>query len=163
MTLDDHLAGGAWRVAITHPETPTGLCAPTILTPRSICDELEYLASCRGCGWTARHTDQCENDAVETAHEHSHPGYRDLPTLDLPSGWRQARTSKTVEAIRQLAVCHYPDGWIESGVAPNWTIRQPHGTRHVPDGGLFGGYDLARTIKPAGAAVALGTQGELFS
>lgn len=163
MTLDRILEDGGWRVAITHPETSTPICAPTILTPRHSENRIIYRAACRHCGWIAEHVDVSENDAVETAHDHSHPRYRTLPTVDLPTGWRQTPTSKPVVAARELVAQLYPDGWVASGVAPNWTYRQPHAGRHVPSVGLFGGYDLARPNTPATDHVAVGAQGALFS
>ena len=163
MTIGRILEGESWRVAITPPETPTPICAPTTLTPRHTGDRLVYRAGCRSCGWIAEPIDLSENDAVESAHDHSHPNYRTLPTVDLPTGWRQAPTSKPVVAARELVAQLYPDGWIASREAPNWTYRQPRAGRHVPTAGLFGGYDLAQPSTGALTAGPVGAQGTLFS
>lgn len=146
-----------WRVAITHPDTTTVVCAPTMLSPTG--PEVSYRAACRACDWISTPLFESENAAVEAAHDHSHPGFRDLPAVELPAGWRQNPDTKQIQAARTLLEGHYPPGWIAAGGAPSWSYRHPRATRHVPGGGLFGGYDLARPIDDTRAEVG---QGRLF-
>jgi hypothetical protein len=40
----------------------------------------------------------------------------------------------------------YPGGWLESG-GPVRTSRSAHGTRHIPNGTGFGGYDLCGEVR----------------
>ncbi len=152
-----------WRVSITHPAEPTPVCAPTVLSRRQA-DQLEYLAACRGCDWTSSETTGDANQAVEDAHDHTHPGYRHLPAVELASGWRHESTAKRLDVIRAALARVYPAGWIEAGHAPMWTYRTPPASRHVPAGSLFGGYDLARpALTTERAPVLIGAQGVLFA
>ena len=147
-----------WRVAITHPDTTTVVCAPTVLSPTG--PDVAYRAACRGCDWIATAALDSENVAVEAGHDHTHPGFRDLSAVELPAGWRQHPDTKQIQTAKTLLEGHYPPGWITGGHAPSWSYRHPRATRHVPGGGLFGGYDLARRLDDD--TVAEVGQGRLF-
>lgn len=69
---------------------------------------------------------------MEAWHDHAMPGWRDLPVR--PSGLKAAALEAWLDA--------YPSGWKRPG-APIRTVRDPHGTRHVPGRSPWGGYDLA--------------------
>ncbi|GAA2351073.1 hypothetical protein SVIO_040080 [Streptomyces violaceusniger] len=79
-------------------------------------------------------------------HDHSHPGWRDLPAIPERRG-RHWLTH---------AQCLYPDGWFERS-GPIRTIRIGIEKRHKPGAAPGGGYDLAvqppKRIAPV-AAVA---------
>ena len=83
-----------------------------------------------------------------------------LSAVELPAGWRQHPDTKQIQTAKTLLEGHYPPGWITGGHAPSWSYRHPRATRHVPGGGLFGGYDLARPIDDD--TVAEVGQGRLF-
>ena len=153
-----------WRVAITHPAEPTPTCAPTLLSHRPD-SSVEYVGGCRGCEWISSEPTVDANQAVEAAHDHTHHGYRDLPAIELPTGWRQHPTAKRLDAVRHSLAIAYPAGWIEAGHAPMWTYRNAPADRHVPGGSLFGGYDLASHShrQTSDQRVRLGDQGVLFS
>ncbi len=145
----------AWHTATTSPVTdvPTARCLPTLLTADLRCEHhgepccclggLYYRGACLGCPWEGPVRDD-ENPAVEDAHDHTWPGWRDLPTVarrpDTGSGTSSARQRLTGWAKQVHAA--YPAGWLASG-GPIRTLRQAMGTRHVPAHTGFGGYDLA--------------------
>ena len=108
---DRRAMAGGWSIAITAPgdgrfddgEPLSGRwsrCSPTVLSrdhwPRR--PHLEYRGACLGCGWVSPRTHLLqaggENAAVEDAHDHTHPGWRDLPvvaalpSIDSPTGQR---------------------------------------------------------------------------
>ena len=153
------MAGG-WSIAITAPgdepfddgEPLSGRwsrCSPTVLSrdhwPRR--PHLEYRGACLGCGWISPRTHLLqaggENAAVEDAHDHTHPGWRDLPvvaalpSIDSPTG--QGRMTGRWRATWEPLL---PAGWLDSG-GPIRTKRSPLATRHVPGRAPGGGYDLA--------------------
>lgn len=123
-----------WSIAITHPEPPPGgldCCAASVLARdrRDRSGALEYRGCCLGCGWVAsrwhpRSTgadEHCrcaltggpENAAVEDAHDHSHPAWRNLPVL--PTGYVTCSShhkGPDEQAVRGLLALS-PAGWPE--------------------------------------------------
>jgi hypothetical protein len=106
---------------------------------------------CLGCGWSGpiRHPEAGgEHVAVEDAHDHAFPGWRDLPVVPKRPEWgesKAARKAMQTWAARLAQV--YPVGWLERG-GPIRTDRGPIGsigTRHVPEVAGYGGYDLSAT------------------
>ncbi len=146
----------AWHTAITSPvaEAPTARCLPTLMTADLRCDHhgqpccclggLYYRGACLGCPWEGPVRDH-ENPAVEDAHDHSWPGWRDLPTVprrpDTGSGTSSAARTRLTGWAAQVHAA-YPAGWLTGG-GPIRTQRQAARTRHVPAHSGFGGYDLA--------------------
>ena len=161
---DDRRAmAAAWSVAITAPGSRFddtvdvgGPCRPTVLTchwlPQpnenywTMRDHLGYRGACLGCGWVCavpRRSRGAENLAVEDAHNHSHPGWRELPVVGAPPSLEApASYPRLVEKWRSRWGHLLPDGWLESG-GPIRTHRPPPGSRHVPGRAPGGGYDLA--------------------
>jgi hypothetical protein len=145
----------AWQPCVTHmftehPTTPK--CRPTIMVADLRCDhdsngcncvgDLLYRGACYGCTWEGEARTR-ENDAVEDAHDHAWPGWRQLPTVPRRPDSGTSATQKAANATWSDHVNRlYPDGWLEAG-GPIRTARAASGTRHVPDRTGFGGYDLS--------------------
>ena len=162
-TEPDRLAMVAsWSVAITAPgwspcyserAAPCAWpsCTPTVLT-RDTGQRLNHLAyrgACLGCGWVAEQVHPIcqggENAAVEDAHDHTHPGWREIPVVarpNLPDAPSQRR--RAIEAWRTRWESPLPARWLDGG-GPIRTNRGEQGTRHVPGGAPGGGYDLSAT------------------
>lgn len=163
---DEELRAAAlatWDIGITQPGStlggrdepfqllPEDGCQPTVLSAnRDDSDGLGHLmfrGACLGCGWVSGRVHPLRagggNAAVEDAHDHTHPGWRDLPVV--PPAPRDVSGSQAKAALdrkrAEIAALH-PPGWAERR-GPTRTLRQPMGTRHVPFGGWFGGYDLS--------------------
>ena len=93
--------------------------------------------ACLGCRWEGEPRDT-ENEAVEDAHDHSHPWWRELPVVERPAG--EKPSAKAIAAI--LAACEAAvPGCTADPWCPVRTWRTPPGTRHHM-GGLLGGFDL---------------------
>lgn len=136
-----------WRIAICQPEAPPGPgCQPTVLSrylytvPRDLStyDGSEYRGGCFGCGWRGPLRDD-ENSATEDAHDHAFSEWRDLPAIEP---YRYDDDAKRARLAQRLAGL-YPVYWRERH-GPTITYRDIVATRHVPGGGLFGGYCMAR-------------------
>ncbi|NEW72561.1 DUF6349 family protein [Streptomyces rhizosphaericus] len=135
-----HIDWGHPGFAQHTPPEPTADHRPTVLArswgrpaPDGTVETWPYLhrGACLGCTWEGpdrRRTDE----AVEDAHDHSHDGWRDLPTLPERRGrhWTTHATHL------------YPKGWFDRG-GPVRTIRTGIEKRHIPRAAPGGGYDLA--------------------
>ncbi|MFI9391861.1 DUF6349 family protein [Streptomyces bauhiniae] len=136
-----------WRINWGHPgfahrtpPEPTTEHQPTVLVrswgrpaPDGSGETWPYLhrGACLGCTWEGpdrRRTDE----AVEDAHDHTHPGWRDLPAVPEHQGRRW------LTYVQHL----YPDGWFDRG-GPVRTVRTGIEKRHRPGVAPGGGYDLA--------------------
>jgi len=133
-----------WRIALCEPETPPGPgCQPTVLCEEFRPDHWSLSrGACFGCDWLGPERDDT-NTAVEDAHDHTHPGWREVPVLDMP---RQTGDSKKDNAALAAATPHiealYPAGWPERcGPVRAW--RNPVATRHVFGRSPWGGYEMA--------------------
>ncbi|PRX66179.1 hypothetical protein B0I32_106315 [Nonomuraea fuscirosea] len=137
---------GQWGIYFAHPganvrgndEFPSTAPdhRPTILF--RVVDEPKwhqlYRGACLGCDWEGE-TRERERDAVEDAHDHAWPGWRDLPGVK-PSKSNYERWLSDVKRA-------YPPGWLEAG-GPIVTIRaDSRFSRHSPGRAPGGGYDLA--------------------
>jgi hypothetical protein len=165
---DRRAMAAAWSIASTHPGGFGGqhasrpdrcqarLCEPTVLTCHwlppegedywTMKDHLGFRGACLGCGWVSDRTPRgrgAENLAVEDAHDHTHPGWREIPvvgappSLESPTSYRQL-----VTRWYQRWGCLLPEGWLDRG-GPVRTTRSPMAGRHVPGRAPGGGYDLA--------------------
>ncbi len=149
----------AWALAITHPggglfddgELLAGCwerCTATVLCsdhwPER--EHLHYRGACLGCGWVSDHTHRgagAENAAVEDVHDHTHPGWRDLPVLAAPPSMESpAAYKRLVERWRATWEPVLPAGWLDRS-GPIRTHRSAPANRHVPGRAPGGGYDLA--------------------
>jgi len=144
------------QAASTSPvaDTPTDRCQPTLLCADLGCQH--YSGGC-GCGCVGEPYDRgacprCpyegpvrdrENPAVDDAHGHGWPGWRQLPTVPRAPERTGNTTSKTRLAAWADPVCGTcPAGWLAAG-GPIRTRRDRTGGRHVPDHNGSGGDDLA--------------------
>lgn len=93
-----------------------------------------WLAGCV-CGWAC--DADGENAAVEAAHDHAFPGWRDLPAVDA----RQGEKGWSAKDARRL-VDVYGSDWLDTG-GPIRTWRPRFGLRHVPGRAPGGGYDMS--------------------
>jgi hypothetical protein len=136
-----------WSVAICQPQAPNAAgCQPTVLS-RSlylVAGDLStyhgsrYRGACFGCRWQGRERGD-ENSATEDAHDHAFPEWRCLPAIEPYRYEGQAMRARL--ALRLVAL--YPAGWSDRH-GPTVTYRDAAATRHVPGGGLFGGYCMSR-------------------
>lgn len=138
-----HHCWRGWRIASTHPgdrqhdddDPATETCWPTIEHGPAHA----YRGRCLGCEWRGSIRDD-ENTAVEDAHDHTHPGWRELPAVPAPTFDKdQRKRSDWMTKVHAL----YPFGWLDQPAAPIVTKRRPMGTRHHPDHQLPG-YSLGR-------------------
>ena len=149
----------AWRVHPSCPDTPTDQCQTTILSadlrrfgnsPVPPCGHdgpLLYRACCRrpGCDWEGPERDN-ENTAAEDGCDHAWPEWRDLPPVGEPpritSGTTQAERTAIARWTGQVNRV-YPPGWVEDGGPVRTRREASSGSRHVPAGTPYGGYELA--------------------
>lgn len=102
-----------------------------------------YNGTCRGCKWEGPDQPH-ENAAVEDAHDHAWPGWRDQPLMppapmEDTAGWL-ARAKRI-----------YPAGWVDNG-GPIRTVR-PHqiaGRHHRSH--LWDGFDMGVVLGQSGSA-----------
>ena len=148
----------SWGIFITHPggnlEDGAGpgtreICTPTVLSRDTGNRDahLAYRGACLGCGWISPHIHLIraggENAAVEDAHDHTHPDWRQLPVVARPpSPSAPSAHAHALARWREQWEPILPTGWLDRG-GPIRTARAPHGTRHVPGGAPGGGYDLS--------------------
>lgn len=98
-------------------------------------------AICEPCGW--HHICGDDSEAVEAWHDHAIPGWRELPVMPAQVRVRDEKGRFTKLAQKWIEV-HYPEHLQVPGT-PIITERTPLGTRHVPGGSPWGGYDLSAT------------------
>ena len=137
-----------WQVALCQPEAPAGPgCQPTVLSryiylrdgDLSTYDGCRFRGACFACTWLGDDCDK-ENTATEDAHDHAFPGWRDLAAIEPYAYDDQRKRSRLASQLAAL----FPSDWRDRS-GPTVTYRDsPVGTRHVPGGGLFGGYCMAR-------------------
>ena len=154
-----HARSHGWHREIAHhdPDAPTADCRPTTLAADLRCKhyrdecfcvtDLLHRAACLSCDWEGPTRDQ-ENPAVEDAHDHAWPGWRDLPCVTTPPERGTSAQHKKRAASWEADVNDaYPAGWLAAG-GPIRTMRNSGETRHVPGRTGHGGYDLSAGITP---------------
>ncbi|MBY8884824.1 hypothetical protein K7472_08185 [Streptomyces sp. PTM05] len=135
-----HIDWGHAGFDIHTPPEPTSGHRPTLLArswerpaPDGSGETWSYLhrGACLGCTWEGpnrRGTDE----AIEDAHDHSHPGWRALPAV------LERRSRHWFTHVQRL----YPAGWFDRG-GPIRTVRTGIEKQHKPGAAPGGGYDLA--------------------
>ncbi|MFF8769015.1 DUF6349 family protein [Kitasatospora sp. NPDC015120] len=127
-----------------HPTTPTTRHTPTHLD-RHLNTHTERRGACLACNWEGparRH----QNAAIEDALDHTHPGWRDLPTLPQSVGGRNATL------LRAYRDATFPPGWFDTGGPLKvWTTTANDWHEHSKAPG--GGY-LIKVHRPAPAPAA---------
>lgn len=114
---------------VTEFEDAGGCQCPGTLLTKAVCD---------GCSW---HHIGTESQAVEAWHDHTFPGWRELPMF--PVKLRGSMGSRELTAKREAWLEeNYPERY-RTPLAPILTSRQKFGTRHVPAYSPYGGFDLA--------------------
>ncbi|OBI29064.1 DUF6349 family protein [Mycolicibacter sinensis] len=143
----------AWHESLRlRGQVPTEQCRPVTLAASLGCGHYGsdyrdcqcvggsvYRGACTGCSWEGP-VRGCENRAAEDAHDHSWPGWRELPVVPPApeSGTSKAQKQRWIDAVAAA----YPDGWLVSG-GPILTSRgSSTGTRHAENRTPFGGYDM---------------------
>jgi hypothetical protein len=135
-----------WCIYIGHPGGELGrrdpvastapLHRPTVLHRSGWDFRKQRRGACLGCEWEGPDW-RSERDAVEDAHDHCWPGWRDLPAA-RPSGTNYQRWLEEVKRA-------YPEAWLDAG-GPIVTVRaDSRFSRHMPAKAPGGGYDLAAT------------------
>ncbi|MDP9843340.1 DUF6349 family protein [Streptosporangium lutulentum] len=144
---------GLWCIYITHPGNELGGKHPTSTAPEHRPTVLHWWGksrekatkrgACLGCEWEGQDR-RTEKDAVEDAHDHAWPGWRNLPGV-LPPSSTALYEKKVYERWLAEVKRAYPIGWLEAG-GPIVTIRRDSAfSRHEPGKAPGGGYDLAAT------------------
>lgn len=101
-----------------------------------------YRAACYGCGWHSLQGGGVADDeraAVEQAHDHAFPGWRDVPIITPARELTSTRAEKldVMRVIDRL----YPSGWIDRR-GPIRVYRDVGMDRHVPGLAPTGGYEM---------------------
>jgi hypothetical protein len=161
-----------WRIGTTSPGARLGgefdfdavdHCLPTLMHASLACphnwwevrDEGAVQCQCvagsvhRGaclfCDWEGEIV-TAEYQAIEDAHDHAWPGWRELPLVrSCPA---DLGGKKSIEARHRWAVeinSLYPTGWLEQG-GPIRTKRLSEHRLHMPNATGFGGYDMGDRI-----------------
>lgn len=141
-----------WQVALCEPdEAPGPGCQPTVIARYRRGDApTQYRGACLGCGWVGRDR-ETSNVAVEDAHDHTHPGWRSLPVVDLPRRTGDPRRDAAMLArVGVELVRTHPSGWPERCGPIRAHRDSPIASRHVPGNSPWGGYEMA-VVGEAGA------------
>jgi hypothetical protein len=155
-----------WHVALYQPEAPPADgCQPTVLCryPRvrshtAAYEGTIYRGACFGCRWTSPIQDG-ENQATEDAHDHAFPGWRALTPIEP---YRYDDFGKRSRLAKELLPL-FPPHWRDR-CGPTVTYRNhSYAVRHVPGGGLFGGYCMARLRAHGERGADGGQQLDLFA
>ena len=158
-----------WRPAICAPrKAVAGGCQPTALErrddPRQ--GDTAMRGGCLTCGWLGpvRPGHYDEQGAIEDAHDHAFPGWRDLPIVPhVARLGNDQRESKQLAKLAEHVRLIYPTGWLERG-GPIRTLRRPMGTRHVPGYAPTGlGYDMCAGVECEPAQLPQTEQMALFT
>ncbi|MCT7372995.1 DUF6349 family protein [Mycolicibacterium llatzerense] len=152
--FDSVLRSHAWlpeTAAIGHDHLKaTAQCRPAVMRADLRCrhehedrcscvGDLVYRAACLHCAWEGE-IRALANPAVEDAHDHSWPGWRDLPIVaSRPPAGNSAKEREAMTNWHAAVTTAYPAGWLEEG----GSIRTAHLGRHIPNLTGYGGYDLA--------------------
>ncbi|MER7043642.1 DUF6349 family protein [Streptomyces jumonjinensis] len=125
--------GGAYS-DLGHDTVPPSHHSPTLLTRRMYGRPGdEYRGGCLSCLWEGRpHTgggsNRALNCAVEDAHDHAFPGWRDLPVVpDLKSSGSPYGSQRLWRQTADL----YPADWLDRG-APRLVRARRRGDAHDP-------------------------------
>lgn len=93
---------------------------------------------CETCEW---HVIGSEQMCVAAMHDHSFPGWRDLPVVPLEV---RPRGSESGKPLKDWLTANYPVAWCEPH-APIITERESVATRSVPGMSPWKGYDISST------------------
>lgn len=176
---DGEHIGRRWKIEPTSPATKLtrnrelvadgGRCRPTVesnhllLTPDELkpgevdrCGPIIYRGACLGCGWHGGERD-CDNDAVDDAHDHAAPGWRELPPVprhpsssgDHTGAAAQKAHEVWLDKVARLYAAHGVDArWLPGAGAPIRTYRTTYGTRSHWSSPIDG-YDMSAGLEPA--------------
>ncbi|WP_433426219.1 DUF6349 family protein (plasmid) [Microtetraspora malaysiensis] len=137
---------GIWCILINQPGYTSSRLTPVVSTapdhrPTVLSLGIEPGRSikrggCLGCEWEGPDRSK-QTDAIEDAHDHAWPGWRDLPAVK-PCKSNYAKWRAEVDRA-------YPPGWIDAG-GPIVTVRSDSRfSRHLVGQSPGGGYDMAAT------------------
>lgn len=128
---------------------PMPWCVPSIWTGTVGTDHW-HIPVCLHHDWLG--VPSCdETTAVAHAHDHSHPGWRDVPVMERKPAWDTMRAEGSTAKMnayirRQMMHAGYTAEWIDDPWAPIVTRRSKYGTRCVPRYNHASlGYDLSHT------------------
>ncbi|MFE9553145.1 DUF6349 family protein [Streptomyces sp. NPDC006703] len=100
-----------------------------------------HRGACLACPWEGPDRRR-RDDAIEDAHDHTHPGWRDLPIFDRS---RSGKASKTWWAHVRAT---YPKGWFDAG-GPLRLYAAPPFDRHEAGAAPGGGFILHEARRKA--------------
>ncbi|MGR6915353.1 DUF6349 family protein [[Actinomadura] parvosata] len=135
---------GVWCILINQPGWGRGRGdqveeteehQPTVLARRTAEGRQQRRGACLGCDWEGPDRRRL-NDAIEDAHDHAFPDWRDMPSVlpAPPYGDRQRWLENVAKA--------YPPGWFQRG-GPIITMREESNGLHWAMRAPGGGYDMA--------------------
>ncbi|MFV0435006.1 MAG: DUF6349 family protein [Leucobacter sp.] len=107
--------------------------------PGDLPEDYRVLGICTSCGW--REIARTTGDIVEHWHDHAMPGWRNLPTVPEKLRGYMGEQKKLAKLHAWIAE-HYPLKMHQPGY-PILSERGGFGTRHIPYGSPWGGYDLS--------------------
>ncbi|MGW1064331.1 DUF6349 family protein [Streptomyces aureus] len=93
-----------------------------------------HRGACLACPWEGPDRRR-RDEAIEDAHDHTHPGWRDLPIFE------RARTAKGGKTWWAHVRATYPEGWFDVG-GPLRLYIEPPFERHRAGAGPGGGFIL---------------------
>ncbi|MFB7828880.1 DUF6349 family protein [Streptomyces hydrogenans] len=116
------------------PPAPVERHTATSLT-RAVADSRWiHRGACLACSWEGE-SRRRRDEAIEDAHDHTHPGWRDLPIFDRsPTGKGAATWAQHIRAV-------YPGGWFEAS-GPLRLYVDPPFDRHEAGAAPGGGFIL---------------------
>ncbi|MFJ4668844.1 DUF6349 family protein [Kitasatospora purpeofusca] len=147
-SADPDAIRGSWRISYGQPGfDPTNPVHPTERHTATVIDRVitqpDRRGACLACNWEGPPR-RDQNKAVEDALDHSHPGWRDLPTIPRGTG------GKNVQRLRAYLDTTYPPDWFETG-GPLKVFTTTANDRHEPGAARGGGY-LVKVHRPSPAA-----------
>ena len=121
----------------------TQACTPSVLY-RYQGQRHDWLGICTGCGWGGT-AQTGESEAIEQAHDHTHPEWRTIPVIASPRHLGDG--TKTDTKWVDLAHATYGTDWLNNQGPVRTRRKNQMATRHVAGRAPGGGYDLAGGIE----------------
>ncbi|MFE1923365.1 DUF6349 family protein [Streptomyces asoensis] len=140
---DREVLRATWSIGYGDPGFSTHLGTPPEPSTRHTATSIHKIVTdalwlhrgaCLACSWEG--PDRRRRDAaIEDAHDHTHPGWRNLPIFD------RARSGKSSKVWWAHVRASYPQGWFDAG-GPLRLYAEPPFDRHKVGAAPGGGFVL---------------------
>ncbi|WP_438470872.1 DUF6349 family protein [Streptomyces asiaticus] len=141
-----------WSIGYGEPGFTTQFGTPPELSPHHTATSLSravadakwiHRGACLACPWEGPDRPR-RDEAIEDAHDHTHPGWRRLPIFRRPP------SSRGTKVWWRHVESRYPEGWFDAG-GPLRLYAEPPFGRHKAGAAPGGGFILytARQQQPA--------------